>query len=371
MLRICHLISGDLWAGAEVMAYNLLKGLSRLKDVDLSAIIFNDGKLATAVRNLGITVDVVEEDKFSFLPAVKATKKIIQGKQVHILHTHRYKENILGYLASCGMKNVSLISTQHGMPSKSWNHNPRYAATQKINFYFLSKFFKLTVAVSKDIKDNLVREYGFPKEKIEVIHNGIQMPGNIICDSRKDSFTIGSAGRLFPEKDYALFVNLANAVVKIKPGIRFLLAGEGPERGNIQNLVRDSGLEESFTFLGFVNDMSAFYRRLNLYVNTSLHEGIPMSVLEAMAHGLPVIAPDVGGFHEIIEEGAQGYLVRERDPEEFADRILRLYENHELRNQMSLAAREKVAREFTHERIAGEYFQLYKKIDSKDEEIPK
>lgn len=366
MLNVCHLISGDLWAGAEVMAYNLLKGLSRLKDLSLSTIIFNEGKLAAAVRNLGIPVDLVDEGKLSFLSALKATRKIILEKQVNILHSHRYKENILGYLASSGMKQMSLISTQHGMPSWSWLRDLKNVAIQRTNFLVLSKRFQTTVAVSKDIKDRLARGYGFPGKKIVVIHNGIELPEAQLSHSGKDPFTVGSAGRLFPEKGYSLFVELAKEVVKKKPEIRFLLAGEGPERGKIEDLIRDFGLEGNFCLLGFVDDTSAFYRELDLYVNTSLHEGIPMSVLEAMSHGLPVIAPNVGGFHEIIDEGVQGCLVLRRDPEEFADRILRLFENNELRERMSSGAKEKIAREFALDRVSQEYHQLYMEIFSRN-----
>jgi L-malate glycosyltransferase len=366
MLNVCHLISGDLWAGAEVMAYNLLKGLSRLKDLSLSTIIFNEGKLAAAVRNLGIPVDLVDEGKSSFLSSLKATRKIILEKHVDILHSHRYKENILGYLASGGMKQMSLISTQHGMPSWSRLRDLKNRAIQRTNFLVLSKRFQTTVAVSKDIKGRLARGYGFPGEKIVVIHNGIELPEAQLHHSRKDPFTVGSAGRFFPEKGYSLFVELANEVVKKNPEIRFLLAGEGPERGKIQDLIRAFGLEGNFSLLGFVDDTSAFYRGLDLYVNTSVHEGIPMSVLEAMSHGLPVIAPNVGGFPEIIDEGAQGCLVLRRDPEEFADRILRLFENNELRERMSSGAKEKIAREFALDRVSQEYHQLYMEIFSRN-----
>ena len=98
-------------------------------------------------------------------------------------------------------------------------------------------------------------------------------------------------------------------------------------------------MSSCFFLKGHQHDMASFYRGLDLYINTSIHEGIPMTILEALAHGLPVIAPAVGGIVEIIEDGKDGFLIDSRDPCRFAEKCLLLMENCELRKTMAKAAR--------------------------------
>jgi glycosyltransferase involved in cell wall biosynthesis len=108
-----------------------------------------------------------------------------------------------------------------------------------------------------------------------------------------------------------------------------------------------------------VEDRFEFYKGLDLYLNTSLHEGIPISILEAMSYGIPIIAPNVGGLEEILDDGIQGYLVEGREPKVFANRCLNIYNNKLLKHSMERSAREKVKEKFSNDRMAKEYYNLY------------
>ena len=157
-------------------------------------------------------------------------------------------------------------------------------------------------------------------------------------------------------------MEIAKELVRRIDGVLFALAGDGPEKGRIEELVRKYGLEDRFVMRGFVGDMDSFYRGLDLYVNTSLHEGNPMTVLEAMAHGLPVIIPPRGGMREIVDDGIQGYLVSNRSPKEFADKCEQLYRDRESAKRMGIAGREKVLKQFSCEKMARSYSELYRDI---------
>jgi glycosyltransferase involved in cell wall biosynthesis len=128
---------------------------------------------------------------------------------------------------------------------------------------------------------------------------------------------IGSAGRFCPVKDYSFMIHVAKAVKEKTNNIEFHLAGEGPERSKLQAIIQQYNLNETFMLKGHVEDMLTFYRSLDIYLNTSVHEGIPMSILEAMAYGLPVVAPNVGGISEIVSDGEDSYLIENRDPKAF------------------------------------------------------
>jgi len=157
-------------------------------------------------------------------------------------------------------------------------------------------------------------------------------------------------------------VEIAKIVSKKSKNVRFVLAGDGSERDKLESIIERYGLQKSFTLIGHTENMDYFYKDLDLYINTSIHEGIPMSILEAMSYGLPVIAPEVGGIGEIIDDGVEGYLIHGRDPEDFAERCIRLVENRQLRAKMSKPAREKVIKEFSMEHMAEEYYKLYIRI---------
>jgi len=296
---------------------------------------------------------------------------MMRMRKPHILHSHRYKENILSYLVSLTVgKNVCLVSTQHGMPELYGRRpSPLRRLKSQLNYILLATRFDKTIAVSADIKELLTRDYGIQERNIEIIRNGIVIPELRDCMRGKDGFVIGSAGRFVPVKDYVLMVEVAREVNAKTDKIRFELAGDGPLLGDLRGLIHKYGLEQRFMLCGFIREIGDFYQGLDVYLNTSMHEGIPMSVLEAMACGVPAVAPRVGGFEEIVTDGVDGYLVDGRNPRDFAERCLSLYRNEALRRKMARAARDKIVREFSMERMVDAYLNMYvRAISSRGEQ---
>ena len=360
MIRVCHIISGDLWAGAEVMDFHLLKKLKQFGNLELSAILLNEGRLANEIRCLGIPVDVVDETQRSFFQIIRDTGKILIRRSPDVVHSHRYKENILAFLSSKYKSGIRLVCTQHGMPEFiGTNHKIQYLFLQKINFSLLSKSFRKVVAVSNDMKEVFINRFGFHENKITVILNGTDIPISPPLKCERDYIIIGSMGRFFPVKDFSLMVEIAKEVCKETDKIRFELAGDGPEREKIRDLIQRYRLENIFLLRGTVENLFEFYQNIDLYLNTSLHEGIPMSILEAMSFGIPIIAPNTGGIKEIINDGVEGYLENGRDPKVFANKCLHLYKDRALRRCMGSSAMAKVEKKFSNERMAREYYQLY------------
>ena len=272
-MRICHVISGDLWAGAEVMGFRLMAGLSENPAVELSAVLMNEGELARKIRTLGVPVDVLDETRLDFFQIKKRFHEILMKQKPDIVHTHGLKENILGYLSSRNAgRGIPLVCTQHGLDE------PQYRLKWKVlsiaNRYILSRNFQNIVAVSEDMRITLNEKYGFPERKLVVIPNGTDIPNHIKAEDGDHPFTIGSAGRLFPVKDYPFLVDIAAEVNKQAKDVRFELAGEGPEHARLLEQIRKYGLQDVFCLKGFVEDMSGFYMGLDLYINTSLHEGL-------------------------------------------------------------------------------------------------
>jgi len=364
IIRICHVISGDQWAGAEVMYYRLLEGLNNYRNLDISAILLNEGKLAKELRKLGVPVEVVDETRLNIFQIARNVRKIIKQTSPDVIHSHRLKENILAYFSAKKENNIKLVCTQHGMPEPL---NEKLKKIQRImlsiyHYYILEKYFKCVIAVSEDIRINFIKKHGLSEDKVIIIHNGTDIPNNISSKMKRNVFVIGSAGRLFPVKDYPLMVEIAREVLQHTDKIRFELAGEGPEKERILRLINEYKIDKAFTLSGFVDNMSTFYEGLNLYINTSLHEGLPMSILEAMAHGLPVIAPNMGGLKEILNNGCQGYLVDGRNPKVFADKCIKLFRNNKLLLEMGNLSRDRIIEYFSLDKMTVKYYDLYHNI---------
>ena len=360
-LRVVHIISGDLWAGAESMAFNLLKHLKEYRELDLAIILLNEGRLAEELRGIGATIHIVDEKHLSFWEIARRTRKILLKAPPDLIHSHRYKENILAKFASGFKDNVKFIATQHGLPELSDNKATfMNLFVTKANFHLLSKYFTKTVAVSADVKNHLIKRCAFGENCVEYIHNGIEIPEANLFRSTSGKFVIGSSGRLCPVKDYPLMIEIARKIAAANShDTYFELAGEGPERAVLESMIASSGLQDRFAMKGHLDNMGSFYRGIDLYLNTSLHEGIPMTILEALACGIPVIAPAVGGIGEIITDGVEGFLIKSRNPDDFAEKCLLLRENSELRKQMSKAARKKTEQAFSADKMAEKYFRLY------------
>ncbi len=361
-MRVMVLASGDLWAGAEVMVYQLACGLTAITGLELCVVLLNDERLARELRKIGIEVHVVDESKHSFPSIVRTVSRLVAVFSPDVIHSHRYKENLLAWLVTRSMRKVRLVATQHGMPELA-GRDIGITAKLRIwlSFRLLSRFFDRTVVVSEEMQQSLVGSYGFTDNCLKVIYNGICLPEVVIQRANK-RMTVGSAGRLFPVKDYSLMVEIAKLVVAHNDMVDFVLAGDGPERHMLEGKVTEAGLHDRFRFLGHQDDMDTFYKSLDVYISTSVHEGIPMSVLEAMSYGLPVLVPNVGGFPEIVEEGISGYLIDGRDPLVFSERCGWLLSDRERREQMAKAARQRVIDRFSREAMAAEYCQLYREL---------
>ncbi|MFW8600191.1 glycosyltransferase family 4 protein [Desulfobacterota bacterium M19] len=343
------------------MVYQLASGLKKNKNVELLTVLLNDGRLAKELQALGVEVRIVDEAQSSTASLVGGIHKIVKEFAPHILHSHRYKENLLAWLVTRTMRKVRLVATQHGMPEGTQNKQNLPARLRtELFFRLLSCCFNRTVMASEEMQQSLMGSYGFTKRNTTVIHNGIPLPLNVIQRS-KGGTIIGSAGRLFPVKDFSLMVDIANIVISQNDTVKFVLAGDGPERLMLEEKVGKYDLQNRFRFLGHLDDMDTFYRSLDVYINTSVHEGIPMSVLEAMSYGLPVVAPGVGGFPEIIEDGTSGYLVDDRKSGIFADSILKLL-NRQHRQSMASAARNRIENCFSQEAMTQQYYRLYSEL---------
>lgn len=360
-LRILHIASGDLWAGAEAVVYQLVKSLSQRSELKVFLITLNHGRLEELCSSAGVDTFVIDEKQNNFVSIALKAARIIRKIRPDVIHSHRYKENLIAAIAGSLGGRPKLVSTQHGLTElKTQNFRERFIGYITKSCRNLT--FSAIVGVSEDVAWDLKNGSRILSKKIYRIYNGIDIEPHSECNGfpRQDPITIGSAGRLFPVKDYPMMVDIAHEVCKKANNVRFVIAGDGPERKLIKQKIDNYGLESRFTMLGHIQDMNTFYQTIDIYINTSVHEGIPMTILEAMGYKKPVVGFLVGGLKEIITQGVEGYLVSKRDPSIFAKALLELVENSGKLNIFGQNARLKIGQRFSSQRMTNGYLGIYR-----------
>jgi L-malate glycosyltransferase len=365
-LTVLHIFSGDLWAGAEVMVYNLLARLKAHPDLRCIALSLNAGVLTEKLIERGIETHVLPEARLSFVQLVVNAFRLFRRRRVQVIHSHGYKGNLVALILARSLGVPNLIATLHGLPEPLNRAPGRRRLIERLDRWILRSHFTRVVAVSHEMRSCLSALGGMPEERLVVIHNGIEAdrcldPGCPPAAARRTGppFHIGTAGRLVPVKDFGLFLATAAEIRKEIPDVRFSILGEGPLREQLERQADDLALTGCVEFLGHVADPWPYYASLDLFLNTSLHEGIPMTVLEAMACGVPVVVAAVGGLPEIVTDGRDGFLVGERDARRYARRCVQLLRNRDRSCRVAQQARDRVREYFSAARMSREYRALY------------
>jgi glycosyltransferase involved in cell wall biosynthesis len=233
-----------------------------------------------------------------------------------------------------------------------------------------NRFAGHLITVAASCREFLIRHESIPPEKITLVPNAIDLrrfsPGQITRrDARSklglspDAPVIAGVGRLNSQKNFSLFLDVAAALTPRFPNLRFLLAGEGPEEAMLREKARQLGLTDRIVFAGYIADTRQVYAAADILLMPSRFEGLPMTLLEAMAMNLPVVASKLDGIAEVIEEGREGYLVDSADVSGFVERCAALLENSAKSSELAANARAKIEACFSVERMTSAVESIY------------
>ncbi len=364
-LSVCHLVSGDLWAGAEVQVYNLLKELHRNKDLlRLCVVVLNRGELSDRLRKTNIETIVLDENNLSFWQLIFKLRQILKSEKFDAVHSHRYKENIVVVLASRYLPNAPLLlQTIHGLPHYQKGINGFkmfcYATIDNILRFF---FADGCVAVSKDLYAALTKRKS--SNNFYCIPNGVDLKHSVVANKEQSrKITIAVVGRLTSVKNFQYFLRSIPKMLGLRDDLNFLVIGDGPERSALELLSRQLCIEEFVEFTGHIEDMSWMWPKIDIYVLCSRHEGLSMALLEALSHGVFVVATAVGGNTEVIQHGGNGLLIPVDSYEAIAEACLSLLQaSTDQSEAMKKAAVKTIEQKFSIEHCAERYFQLYQSI---------
>ena len=368
---MCHLASGDLWAGAEVQLMMLVSSLREMPEFETFVVLLNEGGLAADLRHRGISTTVIPESRHSAVSIVKQLFGHFARHEVDILHTHNFKDNILGILSTLGRRGCRRVRTVHGRGEPFTGlAAAKMRLYRSVDHIFNRWFVDRILTVSLDLRRQLAGSFG--AQRVMCVHNGIDLDQVRVTrpasDLRRElnlagqDFIIGTMGRLVPVKGLETFLKAAQIIRGRKDNVKFLIAGDGPLKETLQALARHHGLERDVLFLGHRDDRYDILAMMDVLVLSSLSEGIPMVLLEALALARPVVASRVGGIPEVIEDRVTGWLVQSGREEELADACMALMDDYDLAERFGLAGQQRVRERFSVRSMAEKVADVYRSL---------
>jgi glycosyltransferase involved in cell wall biosynthesis len=350
--------------GAEDLVAAIVRGLDPQRFTVAVATLGPPGPVGQELRDQGYEVVSLGLDirRTATWRVAAAVRRRLQADRPDILHTHLYHPNLYGRLAALGLGLTGVVAAVHNSYSRVKFHRRLW------NFVLGWATDRILVGSAQVWQD--VRRYdGVPAARLLLMPYGIPLDGLNPPLSRAEArerlglpangLVIGSVGRLEEQKGHAFLVAALPELRRQIPELTVLLVGEGRRQEDLRRQVLDLGLEGTVRFLGTRRDLPEIYRALDLFVQPSLWEGLPLALLKAMGAGLPVVATRVSGSREAVLDGVNGCLVEPGDPKALARAILELHRHPQTRRRLGEAARRTVVERYSLEAMLRRLAELY------------
>lgn len=366
-VTICQLLIGLPVGGAEVLAARLGHRLSWSYRVVFTCLE-SSGELGDRLAGEGFTVHVLGKRPGIDGSTARRLHRLLQRERVDLVHAHQYGPFFYAALARLPFRRPPIVLTEHGRAFP----DPRrfgHAVANRLLIRGRDRIF----GVGRDVARSLIDVEGFPTRRVGVILNGVDLSAYTDCRRdreavraelglRADDFVIIQVARLDPIKDHPTALRMLKRLLTCRNDVRLVIVGDGPEAGPIREMVREQGLESYVRLLGRRHDVPRLVGAADLAILTSLSEGVPLSLIEAMAAGLPVVATDVGGVSEVVVEGSTGRLAPAGDDAALAGLVLELAANPSQRELLGLAGRGRAHEVFSEDRMVDEYDRVYREV---------
>lgn len=365
MKTILHLIDTTGPGGAETVFINLA---TRLPADKYRAVVVIRGKgwVYEELQRRGVT-PVILDSKGSFnLKYLLALRKLIRAEGIDLIQSHLLGSSVYSAMAGL-LTRRPVVATFHG--EVDVRPDERFGA---FKFGLINAGCRHVVAVTDSLRDDLLARTRLSAEQTRVIYNGIdtdafaRAPSNHLRErfGWQDAFIVGSLGNVRPAKGYDVLLRAAALLKDSAHDFRFVIAGQGSGElyDSLLALRHQLGLDERVIFLGFVDDAPGFLAGVDLVMSSSISEGLPLSAIQAMAAGKPLLATRCGGYEGLIEDGIDGRLVAVNDPQALADGLLTLAADAPLRQQLAQAGRDKAVSQYGIDAMYRAYQSLYDRL---------
>lgn len=364
-IRVLHVIASlGRQARTGGTEYGLIKLVNALERSAVSSAICSGCHVHPHIAGL-LAPDVAlfecgRAEPRNDLKLVRGLLKAIRVFRPDIVHTHGWGTLCDGLLASRLGRVPAMIHGEHGtLQTRAYQLRIQRWAWHRVD---------QVVCVSSRLAERVSREVGFPLDRIRTIRNGVNLDrfnprhrpdGRALLNLDSADLVVGAVGRLVPVKDQLTFIRALAVLRDRRVPAKGLIVGDGPLRAVLEQEIQQRSLGGSVQVLGHRPDVERVFAALDVFVLSSISEGLSNTIQEALASGVPVVATHVGGADELVGDGRHGYLVRPRDPEAMADAIQQLVERPAARRAMAAAARRRAEEEFGVDNMLRGYQEMY------------
>ena len=359
--RVLHVVLQLDPGGTERLVVELA---TRLRQRMSMAVCCLDapGAWAAQLESVGVPVVALHRAP-GFRPALAfKLARLVRQLDIDVLHCHHYSPFVYGRLAAWLRPACRIIYTEHGRLSDA----PPSRKRRLVNPFLTAGVHEL-VSVSHDLRSYLLTE-GMPS-RMRVVWNGIDPGEEPSPLSRRAAraelgadaaaFVVASVARLDAVKDLSTLIRAVAIARVTAPALRLVIIGDGAERAQLADVVRRERVSDGVQFMGHRDDSRTLLAGADVYANSSTSEGISLTILEAMAARLPVVATRVGGTPEVVLDGETGRLVAARDPAAMAAALVEFSQNRAAAGAMGEAGRDRVWQHFTIDRMVDHYADMY------------
>lgn len=365
-LRVLQFITPNGFYGAERWVWALVNNL------DPQAVVCD-----LAVTREGPDQDLTVADQYPGngqvhyldmnsrldIGVVRQLADLINRNGIDIIHTHGYKSDIIGLMAA-RKAGIRCVSTPHGYPARAGFKMSLFIRAGVVALKRFDAIAPLSPDLMKDMKRFQIRP-----DKVHFIENGVDLtelePHRKLSDASSGKLAaphLGYVGQLIARKNIANMIRMFQRVWQQYPEAQLTLVGDGSDRPALEALAQSLPCADRIRFMGFCSDRLDLVKTFDAFVMTSSLEGIPRCLMEAMAIGTPVIAYDIPGVNDLVQDGETGLLAPLGDIEQLARQVLRIAEEPVLRHQLIQQARTRVDEHFSARRMAAEYEALFSEL---------
>jgi len=323
------------------------------------------------LKSIGVRIIDIDLDNNPFLSILKLSQ-IIRTTNIHLVHSQGARAHFYARLAS-RLANVPVVVNTVAMLVDNYDVTISkkiiYVLCDRLTRRFVDKF----IVVSETLQEILVKHHGIEPEKVITIYNGIELDqyepndeaGKRIRDELHvgpDEFLVGTVGRLVYQKGFEFLLKAVPNVLQCFPKTKFVLVGDGPLKFKLQTLANELGIFENCVFAGFRDDIRDVLSSFDVFVLSSVLEGHPIAILEAMAMAKPIVTTDINGIREQIKNGDTGILVPPRNPEALAQAIKQLIKDRREAKKLGMEARKQVEEVHDIRRQVALHEEVYKEL---------
>ena len=362
---ICHVIHALGVGGAEVLVDQMIRRMQ--KDFRcIVAVLDEIGEIGTRLQEDGFIVEHLHRQPGIDRGCATRLRQFADREGAEILHAHQCTPFFQAMLSRGLTGRRPVVFTEHG------RHFPDTPSRKRaiVNRMLLKRCDRL-FGCGAAVRQALINNEGLPESRVEVIYNGVDLKalGKPTPGAREsiraefgysaNDFVVVQVARLHELKDHQTALKAVDEARHKIAGLRLLLAGDGDQRSAIEQTIRERGLEQTVTLAGTRKDIADLLSASDVFLLSSISEGIPLTVIEAMAARRPVVSTAVGGLPELIEHGVSGMLAPSGDASTLAASLVQLHQNADLRNQMAEVAAGRAQEKFSLQGMLNSYRDVY------------